>query len=248
MAFVFGIVSWGYYREIQKEKASTHFFVHHFWRWVLAGVFLGRVMAILLDLEIFQQYGWFSLIAFWDGGINFFGAILGFLLLLYHDTVHYKESFWQWADMGTRFFLLGVIGFDIIAFLTGKVYGIETKLPWSVSYESFSIPVFSPVHPVTLYALILHVMLFWWLYRNEIFRKTNPAKIFTTVFFGYFVANFFILFFVGNPSPQIGIIRMDQIFSLLGAVMVWNLAEKNNVNLPWTYLVQKVKNWKNWEK
>ena len=123
-ALIFLISTRLYYKKIVKEGLSENFFVKHFWRWIFSGIILGRFFSMLIDFDVFYRHGYFAFLAFYDGGINFFGFFLGAMICAVYDFRFTKNSIWQWLDLALFPITIAVIGVDIISFITGEIYFI----------------------------------------------------------------------------------------------------------------------------
>ena len=168
IAISFGVAAWLYYQRLETKKLEESFFVHHFWRWAMGAIIIGRITAIIFDPTIWENYGALSLLAFWEGRISFYGALLGFLLVMYWDLVKHKQTFSKWLDVAIVPFFIALLIADFGAFFTGAIYGKETSLFWGIKYETFGVDLLNPVHPVSIYALILH---FWVLHYIRLHEK-----------------------------------------------------------------------------
>jgi len=216
LALIFCLAVWYYYQELKKEKLDTDYFAHHFWRWIIAGLILGRIFAIFLNLDIFSNYGWMSPFAFWAGGINFYGTVLGSIAMMFYDLKNTEHKPWKWLDLAIPAILVSLTLSDLAEFLTGAVYGTETSLPWGIQYETFGVETIAPIHPVTIYAFIVHfILLNWvWRYGKQFYRQSGKLTIITTMMF--FFAEFFLQFFRGDQTTMIfELLRIEQLFSLL---------------------------------
>jgi len=228
IALIFSLGILYYYKELQKEKLNLGYFIHHLWRWVVGGLIGGRLFALILDFNIFNNYGILSPLAFWDGGINFYGALFFALGIMFYDLKKSSEDPWKWIDLMVPAILLRVIGADIEEFITGVVYGTETSLFWGVQYETFGVDSITPVHPVTIYAFIIHIILLNWVLKfgKQFYRqKGNLVKITAIMFF---FAEFFLQFFRGDPTLIIfNTLRIEQVFSIIIiAVLTISLQKK----------------------
>lgn len=216
IALIFAVTLWYYYKELEKEKMNIDYFIHHLWRWVVGSLIMGRIFSLILAPTIFIDYGIFAPLAFWDGEISFYGAILGLLGTMFYDLKKSDKDPWKWIDIAVPVILLGIILADLSEFITGAIYGTETSLPWGVQYETFSVDSISPVHPVTLYAFVLHIILLNWVLKfgKKFYRqKGNLVKITAILFF---FLEFFLQFFRGDPTLMVfDVLRIEQIFSII---------------------------------
>ena len=216
LALIFCLVVWMYFKKLQKEGLDTDFLAHHLWRWVVAGIIVGRLLALALNPAIFSNYGWTSFIAFWEGGIDFFGVFLGSFGFMIYDLKKTGHDPLRWLDLLIIPMLTGICLSDLAGFITGATYGTETSLPWGIQYETFGVDTILPVHPVTIYAFIIHLLLLNWVLRYGKTFYRQHGKLAITVAVLYFFAEFFLQFWVGNPTVMVfGEIRIEQIFSLL---------------------------------
>lgn len=221
LAIGFLVVALLYYQRLKIRNLDQEFFVHHFWRWIMGGVFFGRIFSLIADPDIITRNVWLAFFAFWDGGFAMFGVLAGFLLLMWHDLRKAKQNMLLWTDALIMPLLMGVMILDFGAFLTGAVYGTETILPWGVQYETFGVDILSPVHPVTLYGLALHFALLRWARRRfEPFLKHTGKLTYSSMFL-FFLIEFVLHFFRGDPAYTIFGIRIEQIISLMLALFAF---------------------------
>jgi len=216
IALIFCLIVWLYFKKLKEENLDTDFLAHHLWRWVVSGIIVGRIFSLILDPAIFSSYSWLSFFTFWVGGINFFGAVLGGLGFMIYDLKKTEHNPWKWVDLAVIPVLIGICLGDLAAFLTGAVYGTETSLPWGIQYETFGVDTIAPVHPVTIYAFLIHLIILNWVLRYGKTFYRQHGKLAITVATLYFFAEFFIEFFVGNPTVMIfDTLRIEQLFSLI---------------------------------
>lgn len=223
LAAAFLFCAWHYYRHIKRKRFSVDFFVHHFWRWMIAGLVLGRITALLFDIEIFERHGWLAPAVFWDGEVDPYGVIIGALAMMGIDFRKEKESLWKWIDLAVPSVMIFVLLMDFIQFFTGAVYGTETTLSWGIRYETFGVETLAPVHPVTLYAVIPHIILLNWALRKQKLWERQPGRLSLMTILFAFSVNFFLLYLRGGEQIMIlDALSLNQILSLLvviGAVV-----------------------------
>lgn len=218
VAMAFLVTAILYYQRLKLRDLDREFFVHHFWRWIMGGVVLGRVFALISDPSILGRNDWLSFFAFWDGGISMLAVLVGFLAVMRIDIYRAKQDFLPWTDAMVFPVMVGAMILDIGSFITGAVYGSPTEMPWGVKYETFGVDLLSPLHPVTLYGFVLHFWLFRWVERRfEPFLK-HPGKLTYSAMFFFFGMQFVLEFFRGDPSFMNLPIRLLQVFSLVISV------------------------------
>ncbi|NCS67712.1 hypothetical protein GW756_05140 [bacterium] len=220
ISLAFILASWYYYRRLSAQGFSKDFFLHHYWRWLLGGILLGRLFSVLLDPTIFDRFGLMSFFAFWDGEINFWGALLGFLMTMFLDLKREGKAVGPWLDAGMLPMLLAAMIADWGGFLTGKIYGTETNLPWGVQYETFGVEILNPVHPVTLYGFIAHLILWWWVKEHEKRWQKSPGVLSLKTLLYFLIIEFFLQFLRGNAMNEVYGLNFNQYLSLFVAFLV----------------------------
>lgn len=225
--FAFLFVSWHFYKKLQAEQFSVDFFLHHFWRWVLGGIVIGRLVSVLTDPHMLFDYGILGFFAFWENGVSLWGMALGTLWTMFFDMKRGKENFFAWTDLGVGSLMLGILIVDLAAFFTGEIYGSSTALPWGVQYETFGVPILLPVHPLMLYAFLAHFLLLYFIQRKrEFLRKKYVGYLSVFMAKGLFLIDFFLQFLRGDPSfLQLGFIRVEQIIDLLMIGLLFYFSE-----------------------
>ncbi|MCK5461029.1 prolipoprotein diacylglyceryl transferase [Candidatus Gracilibacteria bacterium] len=214
IAFLIAVLR--FYKRIIQKDFSVEFFLHHFWRWVLGGVVLGRISALFFEPQILSQYGLFSFFAFWEGEIYFFGALVGFLFAMYLDLRKQKENFLQWLDLAVPAIFLGVLIVDWAQFFTGAIYGKETDFFWGVQYETFGVEILNPVHPVSLYAFLAHFWIFHGIKKYEKKLEKFPGKLSFQAGILFFSTDFLLQFVRGdNTFMLFDFWRIEQVFDVV---------------------------------
>lgn len=224
LGIAFFIASWYWYKLIQREKLPHDFFVHHFWRWLVGGILLGRLGALLATPEVFDTYGLFSFFAFWQGELHFISFIIGFLLVMYTDLQQHEAKPLRWLDLGIFPFLLAVMIADLAGFFTGAVYGSETNLFWGVKYEATGVKILAPVHPVTIYAFLSHLGLWFAAKHYWPLWKKSPGKIATATAIAFVALDFVWQFFRADETLMLfNFVRLEQFIEvwLLLGLLFW---------------------------
>ena len=220
-ALSFFVLAWLWYKEIGRQNFSVDYFVHHFWKWFFGGIILGRIFSVLTHPDVFSEYGIAGLFAFWEGGISSIGALIGFLGFMYLDFKSTDFQILRWLDTLAIPLVISVFIMDIGFFLTGAIYGIPTSLFWGISYETFGVELITPVHPVTLYALIFHIGLYMWIRKNKNRLKERFGVLFCQSLWWLFVIQFLIGFLRADPDLYLlGLIRLQQILTLIVIVLL----------------------------
>ncbi len=79
------------------------------------------------------KFSFYRMIAFWDGGLAIYGAVLtGIAVILVYCRV-WKQNFWDYADMGALGVMIGQAVGRWGNFVNVEAYGSITAVPWRMS-------------------------------------------------------------------------------------------------------------------
>lgn len=76
------------------------------------------------------------ILAVWEGGMAFFGAIFAAVLVLFVMSRRHHISFWDLLDAGVLFACVGQPIGRLGNFTNGEILGPPSDLPWAVRYTS----------------------------------------------------------------------------------------------------------------
>lgn len=113
------------------------------------------------------------IIAVWEGGMAFYGAVFAVVLAIILLTWRSRLSLWKLLDVAAIFATVGQFFGRIGNLINGDVIGAPTGLPWGIVYTNPNS--FAPRHdvayqPAAIYEALLDVFMFgllWWL-RNRV--------------------------------------------------------------------------------
>lgn len=122
-----------------------------------------RLLFLLHNIKEISQ-GSINIFAIWDGGLAFFGALIGLIIAIYIITQRKKISLLPFLDkVFTYIPLLHALG-RIGNYFNKELYGLPTKLPWAIyipkekRLEEYTN--YSTFHPTFAYEAILNILLF----------------------------------------------------------------------------------------
>ena len=185
-------------RYIHRKKMVTSFLSHHFFFLLLIMLVCGRLWYVFENFSLYQENGW-TVLRLWDLKISAFGVFYGGLGALFIFTKKAKESFWAWLDACTLTTLFGLAFLHLGHFFNGSNYGIPTELPWGIAFNSFSIPITTPLHPTLRYAAFLSFFIF--AYGMKMSKKTHLFGVVGSLgIMLYSISAFLIDFLHGIPS------------------------------------------------
>jgi len=159
---------------LAKKKGFTDEQLEQVALWsVPAGLIGARLYYILQQpLETYLHEPW-RILAFWEGGMAFYGAIFAVVLTVILWARHSKLPLWKLMDILPIFAVVGQFFGRIGNFINGDVIGYPTNLPWGVIYTNPNS--FAPRHdiayqPASVYEAIIDIILFGllWSLRNRV--------------------------------------------------------------------------------
>lgn len=178
---------------------------------IIAGIVGGRVGYILANLGQFVVEP-VKVITIWrDGGLAFYGALAGALMLTRWYTRGWKVSFGALLDACTPGLVVGYAVAMVGALLHGLFAGKTTGVPWAV--EMF----LGQRHPVPAYLLLASVGILAIL-RSQRQQALVPGTAFVLALFLQAVARFVADFFVEAPAAA-GPLTAGQVASGAAAVI-----------------------------
>lgn len=177
----------------------------HIWElsiYCIIGAVVGaRIFSAALNLERFLADSLY-LFRIHEGGLAFYGGLIGGALAAYLYLRHKKLSFWTAGDIYAPALALG----EAITRLGCDVYGIASSTaPWprivnGVAYHN--IPLYMGAASLLLFTLL-------WFLRD----KVRQGQLFLTYLAGYFAIRAFIDYF--RSEPVYGIFNRDQLTGLI---------------------------------
>jgi phosphatidylglycerol---prolipoprotein diacylglyceryl transferase len=195
------------------------------WWCIAAGVLGGRLYFVIQQPDLVQNYllNPVRIIATWEGGMAFYGAIFLIIPTLIWRAKVERINPLVLLDAGV---LLGAIGQIFGRFgnlINGDIIGYPSTLPWSTVYQnpaSWACPTLCnvPVQPAAGYELLTNLVLLAVMY--FVIRNTRRPGVLTLVYlFGYATTQFLIFF-----------TRANDIVSFLG--LHWGLKQAQ-----WTSII-----------
>lgn len=184
---------------------------------IIAGIVGGRIGFILANLGQFVADPT-KMVTIWrDGGLVFYGALLGALLLVRWYARSAKVSFGALLDALAAPMILGYGIAMIGALLHGLLAGKATGVPWAI--ELF----LERRHPTQVYLALAAVGILLIL-RAQRDQQLAPGTLFALAVFLQSIARFVVDFFVDAPAVA-GPLTLGQLASGMAALIsLWFLA------------------------
>jgi phosphatidylglycerol---prolipoprotein diacylglyceryl transferase len=168
--------------------------------WSILAGFVGARLYYVLQQPL-EQYlaNPVSIIAVWEGGMAFFGAIIAVVLTVVIITWRAKLPIWKFLDITVIFASVGQFFGRIGNIINGDIIGYPTTLPWGFIYTNPNS--FPPRHdiayqPAAVYEAIINIIIFsiLWTFRN----KVRPGMLFFIYLFAYSISQLGIFFLRDN--------------------------------------------------
>ena len=156
-----------------------------------------------------------QILAVWQGGMAFYGAIFAGGLALLASAWVFKLPFWKLADVGVLGLTLGQAIGRIGNIINGDIVGYPTNGKWGFVYTNPH--TFGPrnvaVQPASLYELLiaLALFIFLWAIRKRVQPDGVPALLYVAL---YSVSQFFI-FFLRDNIVILGGLKQAQVTALI---------------------------------
>lgn len=185
--------------------------------------FLGARIDYLLQNAAYYLEHPLEVFAFWEGGLIFYGGVVGAFFGLMGFCKIKKISFAKALDFLLPYIALTHAFGRVGCFLNACCGGKACDLPWAVQFPDTEVR----VHPTQLYEVPLDLVLFAvlsFVYVRNQKKQAEPGETAVFYFFGYGLIRFFMEFFrAGNPF--IGPLTVNQWFSiflmLVSAIFYW---------------------------
>jgi phosphatidylglycerol:prolipoprotein diacylglycerol transferase len=162
------------------------------------GVAGGRLYYVVQNNPSFFLHHPIQIIAVWQGGMAYFGAIFGGALAMAISAWRWRLPFWSLLDVGAIGMTVGQAFGRIGNIVNGDIVGYKTN-GWGFEYTNPNTfgPLNTPVQPANLYELLIAVVLFLilWNLRLRVHPEGMLAMIYIVL---YSISQFFIFFLRDN--------------------------------------------------
>lgn len=178
------------------------------------GIIGGRLYYVVQNNPSFYLHHPIEIIAVWQGGMAFFGAMFGGALAVAISSWRWHLPFWSLLDVGAIGLTIGQAIGRIGNIINGDIVGYKTN-GWGFEYTNPNTfgPPNVPVQPASLYELLISLALFivLWNLRTRVHPNGMLAMIYLVL---YSVSQFFI-FFLRDNIVILGGLKQAQVTSLV---------------------------------
>ena len=186
------LVAWPYAR----SKGFTQSQLEKVIYWAIPAGLVGARLYFVIQQPLgpYIAEPW-RILAVWQGGMAFYGAIFAVVIVLLIVGWRLKISILKLLDVAALFGVIGQFFGRIGNFINGGVIGYPTNLLWGVVYahpDSLAPRHDIAYQPAAAYEVIINVLLFgllWWL-RN----KVKPGILFFVYILSYSLSQIIVFF------------------------------------------------------
>ena len=233
--FYFGVLPYLVPRGIDKQYCERALFTV-----IIFGLLGGRLYYVIQQPDLgYYLHNPIQIIAVWQGGMAFFGAIIAGGATIAWLAWRDHKSFWLLFDAGVLFAVVGQPIGRIGNVINGDILGSQSSLPWATAYTNPNAVLQSCCHlgvayqPAAVYealgTILIGVVLF-----ALVKRKVRPGVLCITYVAGYAISQF-LIFFLRDSEPVIGLgLKQAQwtgIFMLLivvpAMIVLWRRSVSN---------------------
>ncbi|MDH5796024.1 MAG: prolipoprotein diacylglyceryl transferase [Anaplasmataceae bacterium] len=176
--------------------------LHFFWG-PLSILLGGRLFYVLVYNFNYYIANPFEIVAIWQGGMSFHGALLGVLIMSYLFCKSKGIKWLQLLDILATTAPLGLMLGRLANFINGELYGRVTNMPWAIRFPNGG---YLPRHPSQLYESFFEGLLLF-IIVNICYKKFKNKIGFTSIMFCYCYGIFrFFIEFTRQPDINIGYI------------------------------------------
>jgi len=184
------------------------------WWCVIGGLIGGRLYFVVQQPNFVSFYLTQpqNILATWEGGMAFFGAIFVVVPMLFWRSLKERINPLVMLDAGALFAACGQIFGRIGNLINGDIIGYQSTLPWSTVYDNLNSwacqdptagTCHVPVQPAAGYELLLNVlMIVVLLFLARRYRR--PGALIATYLFGYTITQFLVFFTRSNIVVPLG--------------------------------------------
>jgi phosphatidylglycerol:prolipoprotein diacylglycerol transferase len=171
------------------------------------------------------------IIAAWEGGMSFHGAVIGVVLAIWLFCRKRKLSLFMIGDLVCLVQPIGQFFGRLANFVNGELWGKPTNVPWAMIFPRA--PGGVPRHPSQLYEAALEGILLFTILQVclRVFRLHERPGLISAIFLAGYGLIRFSLEFVREPdAPFLGWFSMGQALSVAliaaGAYLAWFVLSK----------------------
>ncbi len=178
------------------------------------GILGGRLYYVGQNNPSFYLHHPAQILAVWQGGMAFFGAIFGGGLALVISAWRWRMPLWSLLDIGALGLTIGQAIGRVGNIINGDIVGYRTN-GWGFEYTNPNTfgPLNTPVQPASLYELLISLALFLVLWNLR--RRIHPEGMLAMIYLVLYSISQFFIFFVRDNVVILGGLKQAQVTSLV---------------------------------
>jgi phosphatidylglycerol:prolipoprotein diacylglycerol transferase len=178
------------------------------------GIAGGRLYYVVQNDPSFFVHHPAQIIAVWQGGMAFFGAMFGGAIAVAISSWRWKIPFWSLLDVGALGMTIGQAIGRIGNIINGDIVGYKTN-GWGFEYTNPNTfgPLNIPVQPASLYELLISLGLFLLLWNLR--KRIHPEGMLAMLYIVLYSVSQFFIFFVRDNVVVLGGLKQAQVTSLV---------------------------------
>src|SRR5579864_6743468 len=182
------------------------------------GIIGGRLYYVVQNNPSFFLHHPAQILAVWQGGMAFYGAIIGGGIAMLLSAWRWQIPLWSLFDVGALGMTIGQTIGRVGNIINGDIVGYKTS-GWGFEYTNPNTfgPLNTPVQPANLYELLISLALFLvlWNLRKRIHPEGMLAAIYVVL---YSVTQFFIFFLRDNVVVFYGL-KQAQVTAIVAIIL-----------------------------
>ena len=180
----------------------------------ILGIAGGRLYYVVQNNPSFFLHHPIQIIAVWQGGMAFFGAIFGGALAIVISAWRWHMPFWSLLDVGALGLAIGQTIGRIGNIINGDIVGYKTN-GWGFEYTNPNTfgPLNTPVQPASLYELLISLSLFLLLWNLR--KRIHPEGMLAMIYLILYSVSQFFIFFLRDNIVILGGLKQAQVTALV---------------------------------
>ena len=180
----------------------------------ILGIAGGRLYYVVQNNPSFYLRHPAEIIAVWQGGMAFFGAMFAGALAVAISSWRWKIPFWSLLDVGALGMAIGQAIGRMGNIINGDIVGYKTN-GWGFEYTNPNTfgPLNVPVQPASLYELLISLTLFLLLWNLR--KRIHPEGMLAMLYVVLYSASQFFIFFLRDNIVILGGLKQAQVTSLV---------------------------------
>ena len=200
------------------------------------GILGGRLYYVVQNQPDFYLHHPGEILAVWQGGMAFFGAVFGGLVAVIISAWRYQLPFWSLADLGALGLTIGQTFGRVGNIINGDIVGYPTDGSWGFLYTNPD--TFAPrnvaVQPANLYELLISLALFLLLWNLR--TRIRPEGMLAMLYLVLYSTSQFLIFFARDNIVVFAGLKQAQLTAVIVAVVtipfILYLLRKSAVSMP----------------